>query len=75
MEEFSDLPYSLGEWTYDTVVTLVKKYEFEPGTFDFKDVLNPTGADISRDEHRESIRRTACSMANTSGGYPFWDSR
>jgi|GEM_PF-3557871 len=68
MEEFPDLPNSLGEWTFDTVVSLVKKYEFEPGTFDYKDVLNPTSTDVYREEHRESIRRTVCSMANTSGG-------
>ncbi len=43
LEEFEDLPSRLEDWTYETVKYLVKKYEFEPGTFDYKDVLNPTG--------------------------------
>ena len=30
LEEFGDLPPRLEDWTFDTVVNLVKKYEFEP---------------------------------------------
>jgi Putative DNA-binding domain len=67
LEEFGDLPPRLEDWTYDTVENLVKKYEFEPGTFDYKDVLNPTGPNQST--YIASIRRTACSMANTGGGF------
>lgn len=67
LEEFGDLPSRLEDWKYETVEYLVKKYEFEPGTFDYKDVLNPTTG-TNRDTHIASIRRTACSMANTGGG-------
>jgi len=67
LEEFRDLPSRLEDWTYETVEYLVKKYEFEPGTFDYKDVLNPP-AGSDRNSHTASIRRTACSMANTGGG-------
>ena len=66
-EEFGDLPSRLEDWTYDTVENLVKKYEFEPGTFDYKDVLNPTGP--NQNTYIASIRQTACSMANTGGGF------
>lgn len=67
LEEFKDLPLHLESWTFDTVVNLIKKYEFEPGTFDYKDVLNATSSEKSN--HTASIRRTACSMANTNGGF------
>jgi predicted HTH transcriptional regulator len=67
LETFGDLPSRLEDWTYETVEYLVKKYEFEPGTFDYKDVLNPAGSD--RNSYIASIRRTACSMANTGGGF------
>jgi len=67
IEEFKDLPIRLEAWTYETVVTLVKKYEFEPGTFDYKSVLNPTGA--NQNEYIKSICSTVCSMANTDGGF------
>src|SRR5712692_4037161 len=67
LEEFRDLPSRLEDWTYDTVVNLVKKYEFEPGTFDYKDVLNPIGPE--QNKYIASIRRTACSMANTGDGF------
>jgi hypothetical protein len=40
IEEFEDLPPRLEDWTFSTVEYLVKKYEFEPGTFDYKSVLN-----------------------------------
>ena len=66
LEEFGDLPSRLEDWAYETVEYLVKKYDFEPGTFDYKDVLNPTGSD--RNSYISSIRRTACSLANTGGG-------
>ena len=49
LEEFGDLPPRLEDWTYDTVENLVKKYEFEPGAFDYKDVLNPTGPNQNTD--------------------------
>jgi hypothetical protein len=62
-----DVPASLDAWTYDTVLEVVQRYESEPGGFDFKDVLHPTGQ--GKRDHTASIRRTACSMANGDGGY------
>src|SRR5260370_4876314 len=67
IEEFGDLPPRLEDWTYSTVENLVKKYEFEPGTFDYKHVLNPTGT--NQNEYVKSIGSTVCSMANTDGGF------
>jgi hypothetical protein len=67
IEEFGDLPPRLEDWTYSTVEYLVKKYEFEPGTFDYKQVLNPTGA--NQNEYVKSIGSTVCSLANTDGGF------
>ena len=66
-EQFGDLPARLEDWTYSTVENLVKKYEFELGTFDYKHVLNPTGA--NQNEYIKSIGSTVCSMANTDGGF------
>src|SRR5256885_4607060 len=70
MSEYPDLPEKLSDWTIDTVINLVKKHEFEPSSFDYKETLNPINADKEkREEHRDSIRRTVCSMANTDGGF------
>ena len=69
MSEYFDLPEKLELWTIDTVINLVKKHEFEPGTFDYKSALNPTGPDKNQEELKDSIRRTVCSMANTNGGF------
>jgi len=62
-----DLP-PLDAWTYDTVVDILRQHEFEPGRFDYKAVLNTTSPK-DRDGHAASIRRTACAMANTDGGF------
>jgi len=67
MREIEGLPLPLDRWTFDTVMDLVKKHEFEPGAFDYKDVLNATGSE--RNNHIASLRRTVCSMANTNGGF------
>src|SRR5215813_6369699 len=67
LEEFGDLPSRLEDWKYETIEYLVKNYEFEPGTFDYKDVLNPSGP--NQNNYLASIRQTACSMANTGGGF------
>jgi hypothetical protein len=61
-----DLP-PLEHWTFQTVLGLVRAHEFEPGQFDYKSVL--TGSGPQRDEVLASIQRTACSLANTDGGY------
>src|SRR2546426_2681258 len=63
----TELPIQLEEWDWETVINIVKMHEFEPGHYDYKDVLHPTGQKES--EYNDSIRRTACSMANTDGGY------
>lgn len=69
MEEFGGLPSRLEAWTYETVANLVKTHDSEPGVFDYKEALTPTfGDNVYKERHRDSIRRTVCSMANTSGG-------
>jgi hypothetical protein len=53
----------------DTVEDVVRTREFEPSRFDYKEVLVPErGDEKRREEHRLSIRRTACAMANAQGG-------
>lgn len=69
MEQDEHIPALVEDWTWDTIVHVVKKHEFEPSLYDFKDVLHPTGDQAHRDRHIDSIRRTACSMANTDGGF------
>lgn len=55
-------------WTVELVRDLVHRHQFEPSTFDFKEVLNPTkGAD--KEKYIDGLRQTVCSMANTAGGY------
>src|SRR2546430_2628274 len=66
---FMELPDDLNMWTIDTVIKIVEEHEFEPGIFDYKSVLNATGDEKHKKEHRDSIRRTVCSMANTDGGF------
>jgi hypothetical protein len=57
----------LNEWDYETVVTLLRRHEYEPSRFDYKEVLNATGR--GRDDAVRSLRCTVCAMANTDGGY------
>jgi hypothetical protein len=69
-----DLPANLAQWTLDTINDLVRKDEFEPGPYDFKGALNESkpaksGENNKSGELTESIRRTACGMANTRGGF------
>ena len=62
-------PIQLADWTFDTVLAVVEAHEYEPGRFDYKAALNATGEKKEdRDEHRASIQRTVCAMANTGGG-------
>jgi hypothetical protein len=61
------VPDDLQAWTFETVVRIVRAGEFEPSTYDYKEVLTPTRGPAG--EFNQSIRRTACSMANSSGGY------
>ncbi len=67
MSIIGELPQKISDWTFDTVVTIVKKYEYEQGYFDYKEVLNPTR--MESNEHNANIRRTACSLANADGGF------
>src|SRR5258708_10122945 len=62
-----DIPESLDGWTYDTVVAVVERHEYEPAPFDYKMVLNPTLAE-GRDAQLASVRHTTCSMANPPPG-------
>jgi Putative DNA-binding domain len=62
-----DLPSDLATWTLQTVRDLVDATEFEPLEFDYKVVLNASGA--GAEAHNDSIRRTVCAMANTGGGF------
>jgi hypothetical protein len=64
-----NIPGSLAAWTFDTVLAVVERHEFESGLYDYKEVLNATGAGRDRDDHLASVRRAVCSMANGSGGY------
>src|SRR5687767_8751527 len=67
----AQLPKSLAEWDYATVERVVQLHEFEPGQFDYKAVLNPT-REPGSEKLLESIRKTACSMANTDGGFTLF---
>src|SRR5947209_49338 len=59
----------LAEWTINTVEDIVRTREYEPSRFDYKEALVPErGDDKRREEHRLSIRRTACATANAQGG-------
>ena len=69
MDWLVEVPRKVDEWTLDTVITVVQKYEFEPGTFDYKGTLVLPRTEPKRDEVYSSIRRTACSMANADGGF------
>jgi schlafen family protein len=60
------LPDDLSAITFDDIVRLVERLEFEPGPVDFKAVLNPTQGQA---QALDSLRRTAVSMANTEGGW------
>lgn len=65
----ADIPSQVEDWTWDTIVHVVKKHEFEPGLYDYKDALRPMGDQEHQKKHIDSIRRTTCSMANTGGGF------
>src|SRR5437764_10216345 len=69
MDWLAEVPRKVDEWTLDTVITIVRKYEFEPGTFDYKGTLVLPRTEPKRDEVYFSIRRTVCSMANADGGF------
>lgn len=61
---------SVAEWTLDTVMRVVAEHPHEPDWLDYKEALVPHRELPSekKDEHKDSIRRCACAMANTNGG-------
>lgn len=60
----------IDQWTLETVLTVVREKEYEPGQFEYKEFLQPReGNPRQKNDHRDSIRKTVCGMANTSGGY------
>jgi Putative DNA-binding domain len=61
------LPDDLSATTFDDIVGLVDRLEYEPGPVDFKAALNLKGPNA--EEMRNNFRRTAASMANTEGGW------
>ena len=60
-------PDDLAVVSYEDIVRVVERLEFEPGPVDFKEVLNPTGQ--GRGDAVLSLRRTVCAMANSAGGW------
>jgi hypothetical protein len=60
---------AIDQWDYSTIYRLIAERDTEPGLFDFKEVLSGTGADESKKQLNDSIRKTVCSMANADGGY------
>ena len=64
-----NFPADINQWDYSTIYTLVTQHDYEPGTYDFKEVLSGTGNEESRKKLNDSICKTICGMANTDGGY------
>jgi predicted HTH transcriptional regulator len=64
-----DYPADINQWDYNTITRLVTQGDAEPGVYDFKEVLSGSGTEGSKQQVNESIRKTACAMANADGGY------
>lgn len=64
-----NIPLDLNKWDYSTIYNLVAEHDAEPGLYDFKEVLNGRGTEKNQAQVLESIRKTACSLANSDGGY------
>ncbi len=65
-----DVSAGMNQWDYHEITRLMAQRDTEPGFYDFKEVLHPLfGNEKSKKDHNESIRKTACSMANADGGY------
>jgi len=62
-----EVPEDLSAWTHDTVLAVVRRYEYEPARFDFKAVLHAT-EQKDRKWHNENIQKCVASMANVPGG-------
>src|SRR6266571_4213413 len=59
----------INQWNYSTIYGLVTERDYEPDTYDFKEVLSGTGNEESKKKLNDSIRKTVCSLANADGGY------
>lgn len=64
-----DFSTDISQWDYNTINRLVTQRDAEPGIYDFKEALSGTGSDVNKQQLNESIRKTACAMANADGGY------
>src|SRR5437763_3567194 len=62
-------PSDINQWNYSTIHRLITQRDAEPGIYDFKEVLSGTGSNENKKKLNDSIRKTACSMANADGGY------
>jgi hypothetical protein len=62
-----NLPPDVNEWHYETVLEIVASSTLEPYEFDFKATVHPKGPDA--DQMRSNIRKCACAMANSDGGF------
>ena len=65
----TQIPEDLGAWTYETLVALVGNHDYEPGRFDFKEVLSATRGEGHAKQLNAAIRKEACAFANTLGGF------
>lgn len=63
------IPTDLGAWTYETIVELVGNHDYEPGRFDFKEVLSATRGEGHTKQLNAAIRKEVCAFANTLGGF------
>lgn len=61
------VPSDLNAWTYETILEIVRSSTLEPYEYDFKATVDPKGEDA--DSIRSNIRKCACAMANSDGGY------
>ena len=50
-------------WGIESIRSLVSNEDYEPGWFDFKEIMSGPSAIV------DSNRKVACAMANTNGGY------
>jgi predicted HTH transcriptional regulator len=62
------LPSNLDQWNLKTITQLVKEHSYEPGQFDFKEVLN-SAERTNRNNWNAMLAKAAGSMANADGGY------
>ncbi len=67
----ASFPPPIGGWTLETVKRIVRDYPKESDWFDYKEALVPhkDQPPDKKGEHRGSIRRCACAMSNTNGGF------